>query len=116
MITIARTLRPSVLLACLAPALLSTTAAATTYVVDINGGAGVDFTQITDAIAAASPGDVLIVHPGAYQSFTLSIGLSIVGQAGVSAPAVQITNVPSGARAAIASLAFQTVAVSGCNA
>ena len=55
----------------LALALLSPLAGATTYVVDVANGPGTDFTQIATAIAAASPGDTLLVRSGQYQSFVL---------------------------------------------
>lgn len=63
--------------------LLASHAAATTYVIDDDGGPGVDFTDIAPAIAAASPGDVLLVRAGHYSGFTLTKGLSIFGESGV---------------------------------
>ncbi|MCI0585418.1 MAG: hypothetical protein L0323_01095 [Planctomycetes bacterium] len=50
------------------------------WVVDDNGGPGVNFTDIPPAIAAASDGDVLLVQPGTYSHFVLSgKGLRILG-------------------------------------
>jgi len=55
-------------------------ASATTWVVDINNGPGTNFTSIGAAIAAASPGDVILVRAGAYfESLVLSKGVNIVG-------------------------------------
>ena len=56
----------------------------TTWIVDINNGPGTNFTNIQAAIAASAPGDVLIVRAGTYSPFTLSRGLSIIGQGTVT--------------------------------
>src|SRR5262249_6906697 len=40
------------------------------------------FAQISDAIAAAQPGDRIEVHPGTYASFTVTFGLDIVAPSG----------------------------------
>lgn len=42
-------------------------AAADVLVVDDDGGPGVDFTSLPAAVAAASPGDILLVHDGVYE-------------------------------------------------
>jgi hypothetical protein len=89
-------------------------AGATTYVVDVNGGAGVDFTDIPPAIAAASAGDIILVHPGSYSSFTLSTGLSIVGSPGTSTLDIQVANIVSGPHVALASLSFRKLSISAC--
>ena len=47
-------------------------AAQTTHVVGPGGHA-----QIQAALAAAAPGDVVIVHPGNYPSFQCTIGVTI---------------------------------------
>ncbi|MCI0586734.1 MAG: hypothetical protein L0323_07840 [Planctomycetes bacterium] len=58
----------------------------TTWVVDDDGGPGVNFTDLPPAIAAAADGDVLLVQPGTYSHFTLSgKGLRILGS-GTTAP------------------------------
>ncbi len=60
-------------------------ASASTFVIDDDGGPGVDFPDIPHAIAAAQPGDVLLVRPGSYSSFLLlSKGLSILCDEGVT--------------------------------
>lgn len=73
-----RSLRFAVLLFALAPQTI-----ADTFVIDDNGGPGVDFTAIQPAIDAASPGDVLLVRPGSYGWITLTKGLSILGEPNV---------------------------------
>lgn len=60
--------------------LLAPLAPSSTWIVDANNGPGTDFTQISAAIAAAAPGDTLLVLPGQYASFVLDKPLAIVGQ------------------------------------
>ncbi|MCB9914338.1 MAG: hypothetical protein H6828_04190 [Planctomycetes bacterium] len=55
------------------------TTSAGTFVIDDQGGAGVDFQDIQPAIDAASHGDLLLVHPGSYAGFTLAKGLTVLG-------------------------------------
>ncbi len=97
----------------LATALLVGSASATTYVVDANGG--FDFTDIPPAIAAASPGDVIVVHPGSYSGFTLTFGLSVVGASGVTTAAIQINNIASGPRVALTSFHCLSLSVTSCS-
>ncbi len=59
-------------------------AAATTFVVDDDGGPGVDFTDLPAAVSAAQPGDVLLVAPGTYSSFAINKGISILGAGSAS--------------------------------
>ena len=66
---------PSLALACLAFPLQ-----ASTWIVDVNSGPGTNFTQISAAVAAAAPGDTLLVRPGQYANFVLDKPLAIVGQ------------------------------------
>jgi hypothetical protein len=96
------------LLLALAPAAL-----ATTWLVD-GAGAG-DFTTIGAAIAAAQPGDLVIVKPGStYPPFTLDKRLSILGE-GFSAPPVSgLVSITSTEGAVIAGLRFQRLQVLGC--
>ena len=49
-----------------------------TLVVDANQGPGTQFTDIPPAIAAAAPGDVIVVRAGSYTGFTVNKPLSIV--------------------------------------
>src|SRR5436190_14794847 len=67
---------PSIALA----AMLTGQAAATTWIVDASNGPGTNFLTISAAVAAASPGDVILVRPGAYGEIVIvSKGLTIVG-------------------------------------
>jgi hypothetical protein len=59
-------------------------ASAGTWIVDDNGGPGVDFTDIAPAIAAASPGDALWVLPGDYSGFVLDKPLALVAPGGAT--------------------------------
>jgi hypothetical protein len=97
---------PIALLSCLA-----TTASASTFVIDDNAGPGVDFTAIQPAIDAAAPGDVLLVKAGSYSWFTLSKGLSILGESGVSVFFADVDGVPSGQVAVLTDFQTQTLFV-----
>lgn len=100
---IARTATPLVLLAPLP-------LAQSLHVVDDDGGA--DFVEISEAIAAASSGDALLVRDGTYGAFTVD-GLSLVIHADVGA-VVQvgeecaIRNVEAGGSVLVAGLEFNT--------
>jgi hypothetical protein len=86
-----------------------------TYVVDDGGGPGVSFTDIPPAVAAAVPGDTLIVRAGSYSAFGLDEGLTIVGETGVFvATGVAIHDVPAGERAIVAVLDFEAVSIVAC--
>lgn len=69
-----------------------------TIVVDINGGG--QFSDLPAAIAAADPGDTLLVAPGTYSSFVLSKGLRIIGGPNVAAGGIlsawSVRNLPAG--------------------
>ncbi|MCI0585813.1 MAG: hypothetical protein L0323_03110 [Planctomycetes bacterium] len=55
------------------------------WVVDDDGGPGVNFTDLPPAIAAAADGDTLLVRAGSYTPFTLSgKGLRILGESSVT--------------------------------
>jgi hypothetical protein len=54
-----------------------------TWIVDDSGGAGVDFTDIPSAIAAASGGDLIVVRAGSDAPLTLDKPLVVRGEAGV---------------------------------
>lgn len=74
------------------------------------------FAQIADAIAAASPGDLIVVQNGAYLPFHLSIGVRIVAPNGATIttppgggglPWVHDIQPPAGQQAVITGLSFR---------
>jgi len=69
--------------------LLAAPLAAKTIVVDAGGGA--DYTDLPPAIAAASPGDLVLVLPGDYTAFTLDKGLTVLGVGATSTVVVHGT-------------------------
>ncbi len=88
--------------AAIAPLTFVTLAAAqATWIVDASGGAGAQFTALPPAIAAAAPGDTLLVRAGSYTPFIVSKGIRIVGEPGVvvvptAVSSVAIVGVPAG--------------------
>lgn len=58
---------------------LAGSARAHVYLVDDTPGPGVQFNSIVAAVAAAHPGDVLLVRPGNYLTFEVSEGITIFG-------------------------------------
>src|SRR5262245_50864538 len=87
----------------------------TVWVVDDNGGPGVDFTDIPPAIAAAADGDILLVKAGSYSHFTLSgKGLRILGEgsdstfvsSSPSSAGTSISAVPAGSTVTIDRMKF----------
>ncbi|NUP95010.1 MAG: hypothetical protein HUU28_02490 [Planctomycetaceae bacterium] len=87
---------------------------ATTWVVDDSGGAGVNFTDIGAAIAAASPGDRVLVRDGTYAAFTLDKGLFVLGTGLVQTGNVTVAGVPQGSVAALANLRTRQISVTAC--
>ncbi|MEO6709245.1 MAG: hypothetical protein ABI054_06520 [Planctomycetota bacterium] len=77
-----------------------------TWIVDQANGPGTDFTSIPPAIAAAAPGDVILVRHGVYAGFALTRGITILGQGQVEIypGAVAVSAVPAGEVAAICNL------------
>ena len=71
------------------------------------GGAGSHFAQITAAIAAASPGDLIVVRPGRYLAFVIDKGVSLVGENRASVVVeggFRVDGVPAGPPAVVRSL------------
>jgi hypothetical protein len=97
------------------PSFITTSAA--TWIVDDDGGPGVDFTSIIDAIAAAVPGDLIIVRDGNYQYFNLDKGLSIIADTG-HLPSVSgmtyVYHIPSGQRSMLSGLSLHNLFVFDC--
>ena len=57
------------------------TASAETWYVDGNGGVGIDFTKIQEAVVAASGGDTIYVYSGTYnESIYLHKSLTLIGE------------------------------------
>ena len=103
-------LRPLAALLLLAPAL-----PASTYVVDDDGGPGVDFTDIAPALPSLVPGDVLVVRAGSYGGFTLNVPASILGDPGASVVAgIVVRGTPAGTRTALAGLETRWIRVEQC--
>ncbi|MBI5435182.1 MAG: hypothetical protein HZA52_20270 [Planctomycetes bacterium] len=77
---------------------------ASTWIVDASGGG--HFADIPPALAAAVPGDVLLVLPGSYSGFTLDKRVHVLGQgAGVQVQAwVTIQNLTAGSACAVTDL------------
>ena len=61
-----RPLLPALLVSLAAASFAAPLRAQTTWVVDDDGGAGVDLTTLTAAVAAASSGDRILIHSGNY--------------------------------------------------
>ncbi len=107
-----RPLRAALLaLACGAPL-----SAQQTHVVSVVPGPDVDFTSLSLAVAAAAPGDTLLVRSGLYEPVTLGKGLAIVADAGASVtldgdlsgvPAVRVLNLPAGQSALLRGLTLR---------
>src|SRR5436190_21250590 len=86
-----------------------------TWIVNKAGGAGVDFTDIPPAIAAAAPGDTVRVLGNSnvlYSAFTLSKGITIAADNGAgiggitSSPFVVVMGLPVGQVARIDGLSL----------
>ena len=57
-------------------------ASSKTWIVDDDGGPGVDFTDIQPAIDAAAPGDLIVVRNGDYNGFILFKDLILAADTG----------------------------------
>ncbi|MBK7876863.1 MAG: hypothetical protein IPJ77_14150 [Planctomycetes bacterium] len=93
---------------------LTPVASANTWVVDAANGPGSQFDEIGVAIAAAAPGDLILVRAGSYSPFVLDKGLTILADAGTDVPGtVTVQNVAS-VRAIVAGLDCDGLVVSNC--
>ncbi|HTF87086.1 MAG TPA: hypothetical protein VK843_01670 [Planctomycetota bacterium] len=86
-----------------------------TWIVDQANGPGAHFTTIPPAIAAAAPGDVILVRHGYYGGFTLTRGMTVLGQGLVEIfpGSVAVSAVPAGEVAALCNFRSY-VAVDNC--
>lgn len=87
--------------------------APTTWVVDDDGGPGVDFTDLQQAINAAAAGDLILVKPGDYGDFDLGKSLTILGELGVNVGVGTVHD--AGGFTALASFAFVDLEVRDCS-
>lgn len=86
-------------------------------VVDDDGGPLVDHTTIQAAIDAASPGDLVLVRPGAYDAFVSTKGLTLVGDDGALVRAgTTILSLPAGEPVALSKLELAGLDVLACAA
>ena len=103
---------PAAALPTLACALFAGAAAAQTWTVDDDKPA--DFADLPAAIAAAAPGDVLLVQPGQYTAFLLDKELSILGPVGGERPSVAgLSRVQGATRFKLAALELDALEVIG---
>jgi hypothetical protein len=82
-------------------ALASSTSAQDLWILDASGGPGADFTALSDAIAGAGEGDVILIRPGSYSEGTIDgKGLVLLGDGTgtVSIHALTVTNLGPGGR------------------
>ncbi len=88
-----------------------------TYIVDDNGGPGVDFTDIPEAIQGTSKGDVLLIAPGHYSAFNLKKGRVLVGSGTSShvASGARIQQVPFNHRVVVADLFIRDLTLAHCD-
>ncbi len=88
-------------------------AAANAHTYTVGPGSGTDFPDIPTAIAAAQPGDVLLVEGASYAGgFTLDKGLTILGYGGVElAGLATVTTIPADQRAVIVNISVAGVDV-----
>lgn len=93
-------------------ALASTPAlAGQVWVVDDNGGPGVDFTDVDPAVAAATDGDTLLIRPGSYSDLIIfDKSLSVIADTGPT-PTIagaSVRNVSAGKIVRLAGLKIQS--------
>lgn len=80
--------------------------AQTTWIVNAAGGPGVHFTALAPAVAAAAPGDTILVHAGPFleggEPFVTNKGLTIVGVGGqvpiwtTATQPIEVNGLPAG--------------------
>lgn len=92
--------------------LLALPCVATTWIVDDDGGPGVNFTDIPAALAAASPKDLILVKPGSYSGFTVLQAQTIIGEPGSSSGEVLVDMVAG--KVLLAGLGTGSLTVRNC--
>ena len=107
----------------LAGSLLATTALAqlpNVLVVDDDGGPGVDFTHVADAVNAAADGDVLLIRSGSYIGFPFgpeividAKSLSLFAEGDVDVPSIQVTNLALGQEVVLRGVDLRVGVISG---
>ena len=87
-------------------------------IVDDDGGAGVDFTDIQAAVDASADGDVIVVRAGVYGGFVVDDRrLTLLADPGaIVAPDVRIQNLAPGRRVVLSGFALTTLDVLTCAA
>ena len=103
----------------LAPALATlaatTAAAQSVFVVDADGGPGVDFTALQPALDASSPGDRIEVFAGTYGPATLGRGVTVMGaEPGVVFQAVAVEDLPPAEIVVLADLSHEKARIEQC--
>jgi len=100
----------------LAVLLFASPAFATDWIVDDDGGSGVDFTDLPAALTAASHADVIHVRPGIYTGFSTSKGVRIIAEPGaaVNLSFIRVENLPASRTFAVSGLAMGTLQLLRC--
>lgn len=88
-----------------------------TWVVDAANGAGTHFVDLPAAVAAAAPGDTLLVRAGSYTPPSINKALAIVGGPGVTVQGAfflpypnLVRNLPAGGELLVSQVSFQFTA------
>jgi hypothetical protein len=93
----------------------STTFAQSPWTVAPCGGTGT-FSDVGSAIAAASPGDTILIEPGTYPGFTLTTDMRILGRGSVFVDGnILVTGTAIGTTTVLSDLTAVRVHVSGCD-
>ncbi len=83
-----------------------------TFVVAPSPGNGVDFVDIPPAVAAAAPGDLIVVRAGTYSGFTVREGIRILGE-GAICGSVEVRSIPVSEQCSLTGLTIDGDSQSG---